>query len=270
MPVVASCYIVEDLINKFVRLNTMSKKSITIVIIVLLALGGLFYWMYQRASLDDTPLVSENESSVDSFDVVQPNLILRGKHLASVEVFAVPTGTNVSESDYISLGKMILAGPPSDTEVWTLPIPETPLLVTEIFAVAQSKNGVIIPKKSLPFLGATELYEALWVQTLTKSLALKVGESSQVEDLTIKLVKITEDSRCPVDVQCIQAGTVGVQLELSLGTSKDTATFTEAQGEYAYKNYFLKIVDVKPEKNSKQTVATKDYVVTFSVTKDVK
>lgn len=75
--------------------------------------------------------------------------------------------------------------------------------------------------------------------TITLSLNQAAGFQSGT---SIRPLRVTEDSRCPVDVTCIQAGTAKIMLrvnngssalerELELGSSttvgKDTITFTE-------------------------------------------
>ena len=39
--------------------------------------------------------------------------------------------------------------------------------------------------------------------------------------LTVKFVSVVEDSRCPQDVQCVQAGNARIKVEISNGTTKE-------------------------------------------------
>ncbi len=52
---------------------------------------------------------------------------------------------------------------------------------------------------------------------------LRLGESATFGGLTILLKSITEDSRCPKDVYCIQAGKLAALLQISLNGK----TYTE-------------------------------------------
>ena len=45
-------------------------------------------------------------------------------------------------------------------------------------------------------------------QTATTTLMLSLGEPGAMPDSSIVIDRVTVDSRCPSDVQCIQAGTV--------------------------------------------------------------
>lgn len=46
----------------------------------------------------------------------------------------------------------------------------------------------------------------------TEIVEVKLGESVPVRSTTIKVLEIVEDSRCPTDAQCIQAGTVRIRV----------------------------------------------------------
>lgn len=51
---------------------------------------------------------------------------------------------------------------------------------------------------------------------LNKFFRLKVGQSVNIpsQNLTIAFADVTEDSRCPTDVQCVQAGQATARFEL--------------------------------------------------------
>ncbi|TAK59121.1 hypothetical protein EPO14_00605 [Patescibacteria group bacterium] len=53
------------------------------------------------------------------------------------------------------------------------------------------------------------------------AVTLKLDEQVLFKDLSIRVISLEEDSRCPTGVQCIQAGTVRVKVEIvsGLGTS---------------------------------------------------
>jgi hypothetical protein len=44
-------------------------------------------------------------------------------------------------------------------------------------------------------------------------VSLSIGQTATFDNLTLKLLRVTEDSRCPQDVQCIWAGTFKVEVE---------------------------------------------------------
>ena len=51
---------------------------------------------------------------------------------------------------------------------------------------------------------------------LNKFFRLKVGQSISIpsQEMTVTFAEVTEDSRCPADVQCIQAGQATARIEL--------------------------------------------------------
>lgn len=83
-------------------------------------------------------------------------------------------------------------------------------------------------------------------------------------DLDVKPLKVEEDSRCPSDVQCIQAGTVrlAVRIEDRVGTSDRVLTLREPialnQGGW------LGLTQVCPHKSQSGSIAPGAYMFTFS------
>lgn len=93
-----------------------------------------------------------------------------------------------------------------------------------------------------------------------------IGESIQGAGVVISPILVLEDSRCPTDVQCIQAGTVRVRTQLQTGQGSAEQIFalnkpitTEAE--------IITLIEVTPTKNSKVTISPSDYVFTFKVVK---
>lgn len=82
----------------------------------------------------------------------------------------------------------------------------------------------------------------------------------------ITVLSVLEDSRCPVDVQCIQAGTVRVRTKVQsgLGTSQVDFTLNKLITTEAEE---ITLIDVKPVKESKNQISSSDYIFTFRVTK---
>jgi hypothetical protein len=94
----------------------------------------------------------------------------------------------------------------------------------------------------------------------------KLNESSGGFNAHIVPLSLVEDSRCPVDVTCIQAGTVRVrtQVENANGTNVMTLTLNTPVTIGAE---MIELTEVMPVKNSKVTVKPTDYTFVFKVTK---
>lgn len=77
-------------------------------------------------------------------------------------------------------------------------------------------------------------------------------------------LQVIEDSRCPTDVQCIQAGTVRVKVKLEGpgGTQIETMTIGSP---VSFGNKHVTLMSVAPAKNSKTPITSASYRFTFSV-----
>lgn len=100
--------------------------------------------------------------------------------------------------------------------------------------------------------------------TVTVELALNKRSVPIQEAIT--LLEVTEDSRCPRDVQCIQAGTVRVKARLESGMGTATEIFTLG-GTITTETEEFTLIAVRPETESQKTIAPGDYRFVFRVTK---
>ncbi|MBC7836206.1 hypothetical protein H7X87_00295 [Acetobacteraceae bacterium] len=92
----------------------------------------------------------------------------------------------------------------------------------------------------------------------------QTGES--ILDIKITPLEVLEDSRCPIDVQCIQAGTVRLRAQMVDGMGTGTEIFTLGQtitGEVAS----ITLLEVKPARESGSPVTNSQYQFVFEVTK---
>jgi len=103
-------------------------------------------------------------------------------------------------------------------------------------------------------------------------LALKVGQSQRVNDteLTLTLVEIAGDSRCPSDVVCVWAGEATVVVRAALGG--ETSTFKLVLGACAeggakakVGEYQVSLVKLDPYPVSAKPILPTDYIATVRV-----
>ena len=90
---------------------------------------------------------------------------------------------------------------------------------------------------------------------------LALGDKVIVNAVVISPKSLAEDSRCPVDVQCIQAGTVRVAV--AVGT--DEVIFKLGEPRTVAQMTMTPTSVVPSQKNSKVTVAPADYRFTFTI-----
>ena len=106
-------------------------------------------------------------------------------------------------------------------------------------------------------------FSACPVAVATTTSGLAIGAMANINGTTIGVLSLVEDSRCPVDVQCIQAGTVRVRVALN-AYSRDF-TFTLGQPQIV-DGATITLASVSPtEKHSKQMVSPSDYRFVFTV-----
>lgn len=134
------------------------------------------------------------------------------------------------------------------------------LLIVGGLVWALQENGTL-PPSGTPTATSTPT-KVLPYGTVT----LAIGESATFAGVSIRALSIEEDSRCPSDVQCIQAGTVRVETEVvtAAGASMHTVglgkTVTTAGFDVA-------LSSVLPSPVSTIELTPKDYRLTFTVLK---
>lgn len=106
----------------------------------------------------------------------------------------------------------------------------------------------------------------------TQRVAVLINKQKTVvkNKLTIKFASLVEDSRCPTDVQCIQAGNAKIKIELSGGknAAKTFEINTDDQPQIiVYGGYNVKLTDLTPQPASNIRINRNGYTATFVVTK---
>lgn len=92
---------------------------------------------------------------------------------------------------------------------------------------------------------------------------LAIGASATIHGATIGVLDLVEDSRCPIDVQCIQAGTVRVRVSIDSYDLPFTLTLHQPQDT---EDMSITLASVIPEqKYSEKIVPPSDYRFTFRV-----
>ena len=98
------------------------------------------------------------------------------------------------------------------------------------------------------------------------AVTMRLGEKVAFKDLSMRVISLEEDSRCPTGVQCIQAGTVRVKVEIvsGLGTSTPTlglgkSVTTEAE--------IITLTTTTPHPARDVSITPNEYQFTFTVAK---
>ena len=85
--------------------------------------------------------------------------------------------------------------------------------------------------------------------------------------IKVRFVELVEDSRCPVDVNCIQAGNAKVRVEVSKrGRSKSLELDTNSmKGAAIFEGYRFQLRKLTPEPRSNIRINRNGYVATIHV-----
>jgi hypothetical protein len=92
----------------------------------------------------------------------------------------------------------------------------------------------------------------------------KVGKSATVLGIGILPLAVTEDSRCPVDVECVWAGKISVSVRIhnALGDSDVTMA---PNTPVTTQDGTITLIDVRPAPHSGVKLTPADYVFVFRV-----
>lgn len=122
---------------------------------------------------------------------------------------------------------------------------------------------------SQPGTGTTPPSGSIQVNTAT-DFELKAGQSARVTNTPITVIfrSVSQDSRCPSDVQCIWAGDGAVILGLQSTAvpSQETTLHTNLDPKFVdYSGYRVKVVSLAPYPKSGSAIGPDKYVVTLHV-----
>ena len=107
-----------------------------------------------------------------------------------------------------------------------------------------------------------ELSTDLPVATTTRIIGL--GESFTIASTTMTALTVTEDSRCPSDVTCIQAGRVGVALNIVSPMGSSTRQI-EPGKTITTETLAITLDDVRPYPVSVHKTEDEEYRFSFSI-----
>lgn len=95
---------------------------------------------------------------------------------------------------------------------------------------------------------------------------VEVGKTVFINGVRITLNRVVQDSRCPIDVQCIQAGAITANVTFWSDTDSETRNMASDEVPLAFDSYRISIINIAPPRMSGREVDPKSYVLTFKVT----
>jgi hypothetical protein len=96
------------------------------------------------------------------------------------------------------------------------------------------------------------------------TLSVKLGEEGKALGVAVTPLAVLEDSRCPIDVQCIQAGTVRLSLHVKSAVAEDTLEL-RIGSSVSSENERLMFIDVEPPRRSGSELPDSEYEFRFNI-----
>ena len=96
---------------------------------------------------------------------------------------------------------------------------------------------------------------------------VKLGQTVDFGPANVTVVKVLEDSRCPVRVQCVWAGRVKVAVRIENRDGTSVRELTNEAPIQAGAGGILEMLEVRPEKIADRTISNRDYRFTLRYTR---
>ncbi len=104
------------------------------------------------------------------------------------------------------------------------------------------------------------------LNTNPSTISTSLGQKMTASDISITPIKIISDSRCPLDVQCIWAGTVEVQAQVESSIENREYIF-KLNEHQTFGDYLITLIEFAPAKTS-GTIPDSSYRFTFEIKKN--
>ncbi|HEY4488484.1 MAG TPA: hypothetical protein VJB97_03120 [Candidatus Paceibacterota bacterium] len=97
-------------------------------------------------------------------------------------------------------------------------------------------------------------------------LETRVNQGASGLDVKVIPIEVIEDSRCPIGVQCVWAGTVKVRVQLISGMGTSEQVF-ELNAPITTESEIVELIAVEPTPYAGVEISQSEYRFTFKVTK---
>jgi hypothetical protein len=98
---------------------------------------------------------------------------------------------------------------------------------------------------------------------------IRLGKEKSVDRgrLKVRFDRVVEDSRCPMNARCIQAGNAKVRLTVSQGRSSRRITLDSTKGTTSAEvfGYKIEFVDLQPQKGAPRPMSRRPQTVTLEI-----
>ena len=95
------------------------------------------------------------------------------------------------------------------------------------------------------------------------SFEARMGQRVNLNGTRITVIKVLEDSRCPMEARCVWAGRVRLNLLIELGGKTSERELTSDEPLMITGDAMLELVGTMPPKSTQRTLAPSDYRFTL-------
>lgn len=235
----------------------MSSKTIFSVVIVLAVAAGVFYFVQKSPANEEVFCTMDALMCPDGSGV--------GRSGPNCTFLACPAQESFTGELQQAVGgefQLIVPSPDATTQEVTYALP------LEIRVSNTLKDFV---GKRVVVYGAFTTGNTYRVETLREATdadatvgTVGLGETALIGRVRITLEEITQDSRCPIDAVCIQAGSVTARVTLQSDTDKETVSMEE-QKPVPFDIFSVSILSVAPARMASEPFDETAYRITFKV-----
>lgn len=104
----------------------------------------------------------------------------------------------------------------------------------------------------------------------SETLSIGVNQAKKVfsRKITIRLLTVVEDSRCPEGTECVQAGNAKLRFSVARGTDAPHTIEldTNGAGSATVEGFVIKLDSLAPTPKTAAPIKPKDYVANLTVT----
>lgn len=100
---------------------------------------------------------------------------------------------------------------------------------------------------------------------LDGNITLGIGESAKFESFILTFNDFLNDYRCPIDVECIEAGAVNTNVTFSDGVKTETKNMPSDEVPQVFGDYKISIIGVLPPLKSNAVIPKNEYKIIFQI-----
>jgi hypothetical protein len=258
-------------------------KNIIVISAIVLAAVGLGY-AYHSSNTISVPSVTESSSSTPVTSTTSPKTY--------PETNTTPTTTKTTEGTFFCLPHKNTTGPQTMECAFGMKTAEGKNYALDLSAV--NSQPIDLPTNGKKFSvvgtispittadgGSWQNYDVVEVINVksyaeadsnttpyvssTGKTTLALNQALTIGSTTLSVHSVTQDSRCPSDVHCIQAGTVTIELYVTNKGGPSTNSTLQTGKILQTGNLLISLDDVTPQPLSTRRTSDSEYRFSFTI-----